>query len=156
MGQQHIRKKLKLYSGTVWYLWYTFFLVVLLLLLLSWWIACTFQFLLFWSFASQRGEFDVPLDQDKEEKRKLEQKLLSFTNSHLGTSFHTLEFISFCQQVTDCIFWYIPPYISMFIGKLGRVVHSLENEFKDGTNLLILIGLLEGILLLMSMITNIC
>ena len=43
----------------------------------------------------------------------------------------------------------------MFIGKLGRVVHSLENEFKDGTNLLILIGLLEGMLLRVNIITNI-
>ena len=52
----------------------------------------------FRSVASQRGDLDLQLDQDKDEKRKLEQKLLSFTNSHLGTSFHTLEFISFCQH----------------------------------------------------------
>ena len=58
-----------------------------------------FPILTFWSFASQRGDFDVPLDQDKEEKRKLEQNLLSFTNSHLGTSFHTIQFILFCQHI---------------------------------------------------------
>ena len=71
-----------------------FIFLVVILLSLSWCIPFTFQFLLFLSSASQPGDFDVPLDQDKEEKRKLEQKLLSFTNSHLGTSFHTLEFIS--------------------------------------------------------------
>ena len=30
------------------------------------------------------------------------------------------------------------------LGKIGKVVNDLENDFKDGVCLLLLIGLLEG------------
>ena len=31
-----------------------------------------------------------------------------------------------------------------FLGKIGKVVKDLENDFKDGVHLLLLIGLLDG------------
>ena len=90
MGQQHIRRKLKLSSGMVWYPWYLFLIIVLLYQYPNAILTPSNSYF-FRSVASRRGDLDLQIDQDKDEKRKLEQKLLSFTNSHLGTSFHTLE-----------------------------------------------------------------